>query len=126
MNQMYFSSLADFPTGKGWTLIGLEIKEVKLVEEVLTIEFVTGETLSLWDAGQNCCESRYASCDDDLSTVKGKLVSITVQAGPNLDDGEAHEQEFLVVQTSLCSFTVVNHNEHNGYYGGFCLNWCVS
>lgn len=30
-----------------------------------------------------------------------------------------HEVQFLHVKTSKGSFAVSNHNEHNGYYGGF-------
>jgi hypothetical protein len=32
-----------------------------------------------------------------------------------------HETQFLIVDTTKGSFTIVNHNEHNGYYGGFGL-----
>jgi hypothetical protein len=38
-----------------------------------------------------------------------------------LESGEDHDIAFLLVQTSDGVFTMVNHNEHNGYYGGFLV-----
>lgn len=36
------------------------------------------------------------------------------------------ESQFLMIRTSLGVFTVVNYNEHNGYYGGFALRATIS
>jgi hypothetical protein len=50
------------------------------------------------------------------------LTSIEAKDGPNLEDayGE-HEQVFVEVVTTKGLITIANHNEHNGYYGGFAL-----
>jgi hypothetical protein len=36
--------------------------------------------------------------------------------------GEVHEQTFLKIRTNNGDATVVTHNEHNGYYGGFNIS----
>jgi hypothetical protein len=61
--------------------------------------------------------------DDDLqSLIGGKLVRVEAKAAPDREDeyGE-HEQVFVEVGTDKGLITIVNHNEHNGYYGGFGL-----
>jgi hypothetical protein len=78
--------------------------------------------LSFIDDGQSCGESRYMTCDDDLTPFIGsKFMGAEVRSGPDLEDewGSVHNQEFLIINTTKGSFTVANHNEHNGYYGGF-------
>ena len=89
----------------------------------LFLSFDNGTSIRVWDDGQSCCESRYMSTDDDLAPFAGAtLTKIELRDGPRLDNDDAtHDQQFLVVTTSLGAFTVVNHNEHNGYYGGFVL-----
>jgi hypothetical protein len=37
------------------------------------------------------------------------------------DSGEEHEAQFLIVHTNRGDFTMVSHNIHNGYYGGFAI-----
>lgn len=91
----------------------------------LRIAFDDGTAIDLFDDGQSCCESRYMTCDDDLSAFVGAdLRGAEVRDGGNSGDryeGDVHETAFLVVETSLGAFTVCTHNEHNGYYGGFSL-----
>lgn len=37
----------------------------------LRLDFVGGGRLMLWDAGQDCCEERYMTAEDDLPGVVG-------------------------------------------------------
>ena len=106
-------------------------KEIKSLEihsenwrDSLNITFVDNSKLELYDDGQSCCEQRYMSTDDDLDYYIGStLLGAEIKEGPYIEDkyGEHHEQEFLIIKTSLGEFTIVNHNEHNGYYGGFSV-----
>lgn len=104
---------------------GKEIKRVFVQpdEDDLRILFTDGTGIKIWDDGQNCCEVRYMRTDDDLSYFNGATFLLAqTQDGPDVEDGcEVHETQFLIVTTSKGSFTVVNHNEHNGYYGGFSM-----
>ena len=99
------------------------IEKVELDDEQLFISFIDGSELVIWDGGQSCCESRYMTTDDNLSDFNGatlldmELKSVEYE---DLDYGE-HEIQFLDVKTSEGVFTIVNHNEHNGYYGGFWI-----
>lgn len=92
----------------------------------LNITFEDGVTIRLTDEGQSCCEHRYMTCDDDLSKlVGGKLTKIEVRELKDESDPTGygdHEQAFVEVATDECFITVVTHNEHNGYYGGFGLS----
>lgn len=68
----------------------------------LHLTFEDGAKISLRDEGQSCCESRYITCDDDLSKiVGGKLTRMESKDAPTIS-GEYGD-------------------EHNGYYGGFAL-----
>jgi hypothetical protein len=103
--------------------LGRTISDILLTDDVLTINFVGGGSLILEDKGQECCENRHMSTDDSLDYYKGsELIAIRLESGPDTDEGYyVHEQQFLHVQTSKGFVTVVNHNEHNGYYGGFSI-----
>ena len=103
----------------GKTIISAEIKD-----EQLRLRFSDGTGLRLWDDGQSCCEHRYMSTDDDVQTlVGGVLARIEAKAGPYQEDEyEVQEQIFVEVGTDKGFITLVNHNEHNGYYGGFGLS----
>lgn len=82
-----------------------------------------GKFIEIWDSGQSCCESRYMTTDDDVkSLVGGTLTRIEAKPGPDTEaEYDVHEQVFVEVGTDKGFITVVNHNEHNGYYGGFGL-----
>jgi hypothetical protein len=83
----------------------------------------SGKTIEIWDNGQSCCEHRYMTTDDDVNSLVGhELVRIESKQAPDVQDeyGE-HEQVFVEVGTDKGFITIVNHNEHNGYYGGFGL-----
>lgn len=91
-------------------------------ENRLRIEFSDGVRISIWDDGQSCCESRYMTTDDDLSPLAGsQLIGITVKPGKAESEYGDHEIAFVEVATNSGFITIANHNEHNGYYGGFGL-----
>lgn len=79
--------------------------------------------LDLVDTGQSCCEHRYMTSDDDFAYYEGAtLLGVEVKPGPDVEAKyDTHETAFLDIKTSRGVFTVVTHNEHNGYYGGFSL-----
>lgn len=103
--------------------LGKTITVVELVGNVLRFEFEDRSRLLLWDNAQSCCEHRYMSTDDDLPYYVGaQLLDVEVRDGGRTDnDWGDHEIQFLVVTTDRGTFSVANHNEHNGYYGGFAL-----
>lgn len=91
--------------------------------DTIRVAFADGRTLLLRDQPQ-CCESRYFRTDDDLDYYKGStLLSIEQKEGPEevVEPRNVHETNFLHVHTSLGTFTICCHNEHNSYYGGFSL-----
>jgi hypothetical protein len=103
--------------------IGKKIIAVKVDNNQLVIEFEE-KRLVIKDDGQCCCESRYMSCDDDFTPhIGAEIVDFELKDGPITEDewGEMHEIQFFEVKTTRGAFQVVNHNEHNGYYGGFAV-----
>ena len=104
---------------------GKEIVEATIREEALRLMFSDGSKIKIFDDGQSCCESRYMRTDDDVSSLIGhKLVRIEGKDGPNLNsyDDDPHETCFVEIATDAGFITITNHNEHNGYYGGFALS----
>ncbi len=100
------------------------IKKLVLDDDTLTFTFEDGLVVSLTDEGQSCCEHRYMKTDDELSDYAGAtLTDIEVVDAPDQEDqwGEVHEIQFLRVHTSKGVVVISAHNEHNGYYGGFCI-----
>lgn len=90
------------------------IQDIILSEECLQITFEDGKKIKIFDDGQSCCEHRYMRTDDDVKALVGKkLVHIATKEGPTT------EIVFLEIMTSDGFITISNHNEHNGYYGGF-------
>jgi len=90
----------------------------------LYITFTDGNAIKLYDDGQSCCESRYMHTDDKLDDFVGAtLLDAEVRDGGEepAEYGDVKESQFLVITTSIGQFTVVNYNEHNGYYGGFAI-----
>ena len=102
-----------------------EIAALGINEERLLFTFADGTAMRLYDEGQSCCERRYMHTDDALEDFIGaQFKKAEVRDGPTENDGEyddVKESQFLVITTSIGQFTVVNYNEHNGYYGGFAL-----
>jgi len=105
--------------------IGKTITKAELEGDNLCLRFSDGKSLRLWDDGQSCCEHRYMVTDDDLSLFHDCVFTdIELKEAPSVPDeyGE-HEVQFLDIKTSIGSFQMATHNEHNGYYGGF---WIVA
>jgi hypothetical protein len=107
---------------------GRKITAVEMSDEKLNITFEYDVKISIWDNGQSCCESRYMSTDDDIQSLVGNILTrIEAKEGPGTEEGyDVHEQIFVEVGTNQNFITVVNHNEHNGYYGGFGLTITIS
>lgn len=104
--------------------VGKTITDLALKDNTLAICFNDGTGIELKDEGQSCCEHRYMDSDgDDFSHVRGaKLLGIEIREAPSLhqkEDSTDHDVEFLVIRTSEGECVFSNHNEHNGYYGGF-------
>jgi hypothetical protein len=97
------------------------IENVKLDGDDLVISFTDRTKLTIWDGGQSCCEHRYMTTDDHLPYFSGAtLLDLELKSAGDIDnEWDVHEIQFLDVKTSEGVFTMVNHNEHNGYYGGF-------
>ena len=102
---------------------GRKIASAEITDERLTLGFDDGKKIQVWDNGQSCCEARYMTTDDDVqSLVGGELRRIEAKDGPEEEgDYDVHEQVFVEVGTDQGFITIANHNEHNGYYGGFGL-----
>jgi hypothetical protein len=103
---------------------GKKIVDLRITETDLIFTFEDGYMMALTDQGQSCCEYRYMHTDDNLEDYIGSiLMDAEVQPGAEEDFewGECKDSEFLIITTSKGQFTVVNYNEHNGYYGGFAI-----
>lgn len=103
---------------------GKTIISAEIADDRLRIRFTDGTAIEIWDNGQSCCEHRHMTTDDDVKSLWGeKLVRVEAKSGPDVEGeyGECHEQVFVEVGTDKGFITIVNHNEHNGYYGGFGL-----
>lgn len=114
-------TVAAYQAALGKTIATAEVDKEK---DVLRLVFADGSALVASDEGQSCCESRYMTCDDDLAHFAGsQFTGMDLRDGPErATDYEVHEEQFLIVRTSVGEFTVANHNQHNqhnGYYGGF-------
>lgn len=92
-------------------------------DQKLVLTFEDGRKIAIWDAGQSCCESRYMTTDDNVSSLVGHtLQRIEAKEVPTAEsDDDCHEQIFVEIGTDQGCITLVNHNEHNGWYGGFDL-----
>lgn len=104
--------------------IGKVIRKLTIADDCLSFRFDDDTSLHPRDMGQSCCESRYMTCEDDLSRfIGGRLLDLTLSDAPTQDGDldSQHDIQFLHVATSNGTFSVSNHNEHNGYYGGFSL-----
>lgn len=131
MEQMGIGAMLGFLGGNEETISAInaslnkKIKKVYLDQEAnkLCFELEDESTLNLWDDGQSCCENRYMRTDDDLSEFAGAiLLGFELKNAPPAE-GEYgdHEIQFLDAKTDKGVFQLANHNEHNGYYGGFWI-----
>lgn len=104
--------------------IGKTIVALSVDSHALNLRFADGSGLTITDEGQSCCEYRHMSTDDDLGAFIGATFQgADLRDAPTADGeyGDCHEQQFLLLNTDRGVATIVNHNEHNGYYGGFWL-----
>lgn len=109
--------------------IGKTIKSIKLDPEgnggdgSLEFKFEDGSWIQVVDDARSCCESRFMNTDDDLNYYNGAILNdIRTQSGGTRDgDYETTEVMFLMVDTSIGTFTISAYNRHNGYYGGICI-----
>lgn len=104
--------------------VGKTISALSIDDKALRFDFADGAKLTLSDEGQSCCEHRYMRTDDDLKAFVGAtfLGAEVKEAPPIVNDfGDAHEVAFLDITTDRGVFQIANHNEHNGYYGGFLI-----
>lgn len=100
------------------------ITSLSVESSTLYIRFEDGTGITLSDVGQSCCERRYMTCDDALGYYVGAEYYgwETRRCSEGGDDEyNVHDIQFLLVNTSRGTFTVANHNIHNGYYGGFSI-----
>lgn len=105
---------------------GRKIVDADFSDDSLVLTFEDGVKIKIFDDGQSCCEARYMRTDDEVSFLKGKtLTGIESKDATSTEDPDGygeHEVVFLEIQTDQGSITFSNHNEHNGYYGGFGLS----
>lgn len=102
------------------------ISKIEFIRDsnLLKIFTTDGFVRTFKDDALCCCEERYLSLnEDDLDYFIGaQYLSYDVsdyKAEKDPDGLEAHDSMFLNIRTTKGVFTVVTHNEHNGWYGGF-------
>jgi hypothetical protein len=103
------------------SVVGKTIKSLDISGDQLFMRFTDGTGIHIWDDGQSCCEVRHMHCDDDLDAFVGAEFrgAEVREGGTKESEWGVWESQFLIVNTSIGSFTVANYNERNGYYGGF-------
>lgn len=132
MGQLGIGVMLNMLGGNNETLAAIKASLNKKISAVhldgegneLKISLVDGTTLVIWDNGQSCCENRYMNTSDNLSEHAGEtLIDFELKDAPNAEGqyGDEHEIQFLDVITDKGRFQIANHNEHNGYYGGFSI-----
>lgn len=102
--------------------VGKLIRGISINDTMLTLRLNNDTELILTDQGQDCCERRYMHTDDNLTNFFDSiLLNIRIVDGPSIENEDYgyNDSQFLIVDTSKGSFTVVNYNKHNGFYYGF-------
>ena len=102
----------------GLTIAGIEIRG----DDTVAVSFDNGTVLEVRDDGQDCCEIRYITSDDDGDQYRGAIFNgFDIGSTEYREHGRdsVHEVAFLNIRTSLGVYVAETHNEHNGYYGGF-------
>ena len=104
--------------------VGKIIKSIDFNSERVIISFTDDTGIRVFDNGQSCCENRYMASDHETYEyyIGAKFTGCELRDAPNEPDtyGE-HEVQFLLINTDKGTVTIANHNEHNGYYGGFWI-----
>lgn len=98
-----------------------KIVSIKITEyDRLVIRLDNGQEFTFWDGGRECCEVRYMSSNDNPDDyIAAEYRGYELVECSSSGCYYVHEIQFLNINTSVGVFQVVNHNEHNGYYGGF-------
>ena len=115
-----------------------EIYNVEFKKDILIIKFSDDTGIILKDNELSCCEKRYLSCDDELSSFCYKtekifqvkypifygieINDVNTYADPSYNEKENdnHSVQFMKINTSEGTFTVCAHSkDHNGYYDKF-------
>lgn len=102
--------------------IGKTILYAEMVDNGVVIHFYDYSSLHIMDVARHCCETRYVTTDDDIVSLNDStLVDVKLLSGSSeIDEYDCSlDSMFLHIETSKGTVTFVNHNEHNGYYGGF-------
>lgn len=123
---MSYHDLEGLQVYYGKTIVDVELIEIDILNGFV-IKFEDVDGIAIYDAKQECCEHRYMTTDDDLKSLIGsKLLYIEEKPGEEVesDYGNYHETMFIEIGTDKGFVTITTHNEHNGYYGGFSLQWC--
>lgn len=107
------------------SVIGMVIKFLSLTDDCFRIGFNGNVYLAIWDnSGQQCCEARYMTTDDNLKDYIGATF-LGVNVKPVEEEtklwGDIHEMIFVDICTSKGNISVCTHNEHNGWYGGLSV-----
>jgi hypothetical protein len=104
-------------------VLGQAIKDISLIDDQIVIRFDNEKVISIRDTAQFCCEHRHMTCDDDLKSLVGQTLDrVELKEGPAIEkEYDVHATMFLEIGSNKGFITVVNHNEHNGYYGGFSI-----
>jgi hypothetical protein len=110
-------------TNTEWELYyGKKIAAAKLTDDSLVIKFTDGITIQLTIDGQSFLGGdHYMTCDDDLMSLIGETLT-SVEEREVYDDTHFNDVVFVKINTSGGTVTIATHNDHNGYYGDFCLN----
>lgn len=115
--------------------IGRTIADVRLCDgesdQVTGMAFLFTDATAViyFDGARSCCESRYMTCDDELTHYIGAtLLDVDVSRNAPGGDGqsetadyEEHEWAFVDFKTARGVLSATMHNRHNGYYGGIIL-----
>ena len=110
----------------GKTIANIALVDYSFETNRLLIEFQGMDNkVYIQDEGRSCCEDRYMSCDDDLSYLIGSVlqsVQVKDMGEKNNDEPyDVHEEACIEIQTAKGFVTIMSHNIHNGYYGGFII-----
>jgi hypothetical protein len=103
------------------------ISNISLLNDTeLQFEFTDGSSFIIFDNGQTCCEERYLTTEDDLSSFIGDQFLEITEKNYTIEDlsngsGDAECLD-IEVQTNKGFFSFQCHNDHNGYYGGFDIS----
>lgn len=102
-----------------------KIEVIKLIKDDLFLKTENSPPIRIYDASQSCCENRYMICDDYSDEFVGStLIDVKLEGAPSIEcEYGDHEVQFLKLVTDRGIITVSNHNEHDGYYGGFYIDW---